>query len=100
MVFEDFQVGHQYTLKPVVMKESDMIAYARQFDPQRIHVDAEFAREGPFSGLIASGYHTLSVVWSQWIEAGILGDESLGGPDWSIFSGSPRFGLTIPLIRW
>lgn len=80
MYFEEFRAGQVYHLDPVEVSEEAILAFAQQYDPQRIHIDAEYAAEGPFHGLIASGYQTLSVVWSAWIRAGILGDESMGGP--------------------
>ena len=79
MYFEEFYVGQAFPLEPVVVTKEDILAFARPFDPQRIHVDESFAAKGPYGGLIASGYHTLSVVWSQWIKADVLGDQSLGG---------------------
>ena len=36
----------------------DIIRYARQFDPQPFHVDAEVAKDALFGGLCASGWHT------------------------------------------
>lgn len=36
----------------------DIIRYARQFDPQPFHVDADAARNSLFGGLCASGWHT------------------------------------------
>ncbi len=36
--------------------------FARRYDPQPIHVDPEYAARGPFSGLIASGWHTAGVM--------------------------------------
>lgn len=78
--FEAFRVGQVFHLPSFSLSEEDIVQYARQFDPQRIHVDREFADQGPFGGLIASGYHTLARVWAAWINAGILGDESMGGP--------------------
>lgn len=80
MIFEAFHEGQTYTLKPITVTREDIIAYAEKFDPQRLHVDEDYAASGPFGGLIASGYHTLSLVWSRWIDADILGDESMGGP--------------------
>ncbi|NMP22709.1 MaoC family dehydratase [Sulfobacillus harzensis] len=80
MYFEEFRPGTAYTLRPIEVTEQAILQFASVFDPQRIHLDPEFARKGPFGGLIASGYHTLSWVWSRWIEANVLGDESMGGP--------------------
>ncbi|HUH48542.1 MAG TPA: MaoC family dehydratase [Mycoplana sp.] len=35
-----------------------IIRYARQFDPQPFHIDAEAAKHSLFGGLCASGWHT------------------------------------------
>lgn len=59
----------------------EIIAFARKFDPQPFHLDAELARKSAFGGLCASGWHTASV-WMrkqrdhsaiairEWVEAG------------------------------
>jgi acyl dehydratase len=36
----------------------DIVAFARKFDPQPFHVDAEAAKNYVFGGLCASGWHT------------------------------------------
>ena len=36
----------------------DIIRFARKFDPQPFHVDAEAAKDYVFGGLCASGWHT------------------------------------------
>jgi acyl dehydratase len=56
--FEDYTVGATYEYGYRSVTEDEIIHYARQFDPQRIHVDREYAATGPFGGLIASGWHT------------------------------------------
>lgn len=80
MYFEEFREGTAYRLPPITVTEEEILEFARRYDPQRIHIDPDFAAEGPFGSIIASGYHTLSIVWARWIEANILGEESLGGP--------------------
>lgn len=80
MYFEDVKTGTEYKLEPIKMTETEILAFARQFDPQGIHTDPDFAEAGPFGGLIASGYHTLAAVWRKWVDAGVMGDESMGGP--------------------
>lgn len=39
----------------------EVLEFARQFDPQPFHLDADAARDSVFGGLCASGWHTLSV---------------------------------------
>lgn len=80
MHFEDFRTGTEYQLEPIAVTEDAIVKFATAFDPQRIHVDPEFSRNGPFGGLIASGYHTLAMVWRGWVDRDVLGEQSMGGP--------------------
>ena len=59
--FEDYQTGAIYEYGYATVDEEELLAFARRFDPQPIHVDAEFAAGGPFGGLIASGWHTCGI---------------------------------------
>jgi acyl dehydratase len=56
--FEDYQAGAVYEYGYAAVDEAEMLAFARRFDPQPIHVDAAYAAGGPFTGLIASGWLT------------------------------------------
>ncbi len=58
--FEDYVVGTIVDVGEVEFTEADIIAYALRFDPQYIHIDPVRAKDGPFGGLIASGFHTLA----------------------------------------
>jgi acyl dehydratase len=60
--FEDYAVGAVYEYGYLSVTEDDIREYALRFDPQAIHVDPEFAARGPFGGLIASGWHTGSLM--------------------------------------
>lgn len=44
------------------MTEADIIRFASEYDPQAKHTDREKALAGSFKGLIASGWHTVSLV--------------------------------------
>jgi acyl dehydratase len=59
--FEDYQVGAVYEYGYATVTEAEILAFARQFDPQPMHVDPAFAAAGPFGGLIASGWHTAGI---------------------------------------
>src|SRR6202050_3596195 len=52
--FEDYVEGAVYEYGYVTVTEAEILDFARKFDPQPIHVDPEFAAQGPFHGLIAS----------------------------------------------
>ncbi len=60
--FEDYPAGATCEYGPVSVSEAEIVAFARQFDPQSIHTDAEAAASGPFGGLIASGWHTAGLM--------------------------------------
>lgn len=78
--YEDFKTGDRFTSGGMTMTEADIIAFARQWDPQPFHIDAEFARSWTYGGLIASGLHTMCVTLRLWLELGILRACSLGSP--------------------
>src|SRR5438552_18735213 len=56
--FEDYIPGAVFEYGEIRVDEAEIIEFARRFDPQDMHVDAEAARRGRFGGLIASGWHT------------------------------------------
>jgi acyl dehydratase len=56
--FEDFPTGWTYESAPRTLDTAEIVAFAREWDPQRYHVDEAAARATPFGGLIASGWQT------------------------------------------
>src|SRR5580704_7255005 len=60
--FEDYKEGAVYEYGHVTVTEPEILEFARAFDPQPIHVDPLFAAQGPFGGLIASGWHTGAIM--------------------------------------
>jgi acyl dehydratase len=60
--FEDYQPGAVYEYGYLSVTEAEILAFARQFDPQPIHTDPAYAAAGPFGGLIASGWHTAGLL--------------------------------------
>jgi len=79
--FEDYQVGDRFrTPTGVAFTEEGIMAFARQFDPQRFHLDRAAAEASPFGGIVAPGLHTLSAGWGHIVGAGFLGDHALGAP--------------------
>ena len=78
--FEDFVPGAVAEFGPIGIDEAEVIAFARQFDPQPIHTDPETAAAGPFGGLIASGWHTVSLVMRVLVENYLAHGASLASP--------------------
>ena len=78
--FEDFVVGQTVETAPHTLSESEIIAYAREFDPQPFHVDPAAAAKTIFGGLIASGWHTCAVCMRLNCDSYINRSVSLGSP--------------------
>jgi acyl dehydratase len=76
LYFEDYQPGLMVDCGSVSVEEADIIAFAKEFDPQPFHIDPAFA--SPYGGLIASGWHTISLVMRQLVENFVSADSSLG----------------------
>lgn len=55
---EDFHVGEQFDLGTYTFTREEIIEFATKYDPQPFHLDEEAARQSPFGGLVASGWHT------------------------------------------
>jgi acyl dehydratase len=76
---EDYAVGQIYLTGRHRIDKEQIIAYARQFDPQFYHLDEVAALNSPFKGLAASGWHTASITMRLMVEGefkpagGILG---------------------------
>ena len=59
--FEDIEVGQRRELGSFTFTAGLIKTFARQFDPQRFHLDEEAGRKSLFGGLAASGWHVGSV---------------------------------------
>ena len=77
--FEDFAVGDLFTLGSVTVDEAEMLEFSRFYDPQPFHIDPDAAAESHFGGIIASGWHTGSMMMRLLTE-GFLGVSSMGSP--------------------
>ncbi|GAC1424991.1 MAG: MaoC family dehydratase [Ktedonobacteraceae bacterium] len=78
--FEDFQVGDIIDLGSTSASADEIIAFARQFDPQPFHIDPEQAKHSAFGTLVASGWHS-SALFMRLLVDGLLNDTiSMGSP--------------------
>lgn len=66
--FEDYVPGAVCVYGEIVMTEADILDFARRYDPQPMHTNADAATSGPFGGLIASGWHTTACVMRVLVE--------------------------------
>jgi len=77
--FEDFEPGQVVELGSVDVSEEEILEFARRYDPQTFHVDAEAAKGSVFGGLIASGWHT-GALWMRLYVDAMLGASAQGSP--------------------
>lgn len=80
MFFDDFRAGQTFTTASRTLSQDDIIAFARQWDPQSFHIDAKAAQNSIFGGLIASGFHTVLIAFNLVLEANIWTEASQGSP--------------------
>ncbi len=86
--FEDFALGEviasgeEYEITP-----ENLAAYAAEYDPQPIHLDAEAAANERFGGIVASGWQTASVSMRLVVRS-------------QIFGGGPVVGIGIDNLRF
>jgi acyl dehydratase len=78
--WEDFPSGCTRRIGPRCVSAEEIIAFARQFDPQPFHIDAEEAAKSRFNGLIASGWHICALVMRMICDDHILESAGLGSP--------------------
>ena len=79
---EDYSDGETIISAPFTLTRESLIEFAREYDPQPMHIDEGFAEgEGPFRDVIASGFHTVAIAFKLFVETGVFeGNVALGGP--------------------
>jgi acyl dehydratase len=78
--FEDFPVGEVVVFGDKLLSEEEIVAFAREWDPQPFHVDAEAAKDSQIGELIASGWHTGCLLMRMMCDAYLLDSASEGAP--------------------
>lgn len=69
--FEDLAVGQIFEHGSIEVTQADILDFARRFDPQIFHLDAEAAKSTFFSGLAASGWHTAAMTMRLIVDSGL-----------------------------
>jgi acyl dehydratase len=78
--FEDYPVDSVAVYGPIVVDEAEVIEFGKRFDPQDFHVDPVKAARGPFGGVIASGWHTGSMMMRVLVDRYLSRTSGLGSP--------------------
>jgi len=80
MKFAEMTPGRSITVGPETLDEAQVLAFAREYDPQWFHVDAGRAADGPWRGLIASGWQTCGIAMRMVVTQVLADSESFGSP--------------------
>lgn len=75
----DIEVGEVWEGASFVLSEEEVFAFAREYDPQPMHVDSDAAAAGRFGGIIASGWHVAARVMREFVDSAPLGNVEMLG---------------------
>jgi acyl dehydratase len=78
--FEDYIPGTVFESGHIRVTETEIIEFARRFDPQDMHIDPDAASRGRFGGLIASGWHTAAMIMRLVVDDFLPKAASLASP--------------------
>ena len=78
--YEDFVEGSTHEFGPRTMTRDEIVAYAREFDSQPMHMDDEAAKKSLLGGLSASGWHTCCFMFRMLYDNLLSKSASLGSP--------------------
>jgi acyl dehydratase len=78
--YEDMEVGKTYDVGQHTFTRQEIVHFAEQFDPQPFHVNDAGAAASPYGTLIASGWHTCSVMMGMLVRNVLSGSTSMGSP--------------------
>lgn len=68
---DDLQPGDRFVSGEHPLDEGQILAFAKQFDPQPFHLDHEAAKATLFGGLAASGWHTAAITMRLLVGGGL-----------------------------
>jgi acyl dehydratase len=78
--FEDYIPGERHEFGAITVEAEEVIAFAKRFDPQPFHTDPEAGKLSIYGGMIASGWHTASLMMRLFVDHYLSGVASLGSP--------------------
>ena len=79
LYLEDFAVGDRYVTESETLTEEQIISFAKEWDPQPFHTDANAASRHELGGLFASGLHTLGLTFRLFVETRVLAASNIAG---------------------
>lgn len=80
MHWEDVPVGQTRAFGRITVSRDEIVAFARVFDPQPVHIDEDAAKASMFGQLIASGWHSCAMMMRMLADDVLEGCAALGSP--------------------
>ena len=77
--FEDYDEGEIFECGAISVSEDEIVSFAKRFDPQSFHIDPAAAERSIYGGVIASGWHTGSLLMRSMVDH-FIAEASLGSP--------------------
>ncbi|MGK2956206.1 MAG: MaoC/PaaZ C-terminal domain-containing protein [Solirubrobacterales bacterium] len=62
-----------------LVSRAEIVEFASRYDQQPLHLDAEAAQHGIYQDVIGSGFMSIALTWSLWLDTGAQGDDGRGG---------------------
>ena len=78
--WEDFKLNKLVNLGTYEFTEDEIIVFGKKFDPQYFHINPQEAKKSDYKGLIASGWHTCSVIMKLMCAKFLNNTSTLGSP--------------------
>jgi acyl dehydratase len=80
LFFENFAKDDVAEYGPRAVTREEIVAFAREFDPQPIHLDEEAARASMLGGLAASGWYMCALMMRMMVDGFLHEAASMGAP--------------------
>jgi acyl dehydratase len=80
LYLDDLAPGQVYPLGRRTLSRDEIVAFAREWDPQPFHLDEDVAKGSIYGGLIASGWHTVCVFMRLFADGLLSRAAALGSP--------------------
>jgi acyl dehydratase len=71
LYLNDLKVGQRFVSETFLIDETQIKAFANQFDPQFFHLDEEAAKKSLFGTLVASGWHVAAITMRLLVDGGL-----------------------------
>ncbi len=80
LFFEDFVTDEVRTFGSHKVSAEEIISFAKEYDPQPMHVDEQAGKASMLGGLAASGWHTCAIMMRLICDGFLLRTASMGSP--------------------